>query len=170
VAALAGVLVWRAVHDERPQVPTRIEGKRVRAPDFTLRRLDGGTKLALASLRGKGVVLNFWASWCAPCKEEIPALEQAWRDQRGRGLVFVGVDVEDAASDARSFARRHGITYPLVRDPHARLLTRYNVPHLPETLFVNRAGIIVGSRIVGGVHLSRNRAAFERGIELALRR
>ena len=80
------------------------------------------------------------------------------------------MDVEDAAADARSFARRHDITYPLVRDPHARLLTRYNVPHLPETLFVNRAGIIVGSRIVGGVHLSRNRAAFERGIELAVRR
>jgi peroxiredoxin len=104
-----------------------------------------------------------------PCKQEIPALEAAWNQHRSRGLVVVGIDITDARADARSFAHRLGITYPLVRDQRGTSLDSFSVISLPETLFVDRRGKIVGTRIQGGVHLERNRAGFTQGIRLALR-
>jgi peroxiredoxin len=170
VAALLGILGWRIAHRETDALPVEIpQHKPIRSPAFDFPRLDGAGDLTLTSLRGKAVVLNFWASWCAPCKDEIPALETAWRAHRRSGLVIVGIDIMDAAGDARSFARRIGITYPLVRDPKGKSLDRFSVLHLPETLFVNRHGRIVGTRIEAGVHLEKNRAQFERGLRLALR-
>ena len=171
VAVLFGLLVWRITHREPSPVPIVIDERRpIRAPAFDLPVLDGDGRLTLASLRGKGVVLNFWASWCAPCKEEIPALEAAWKQHRLDGVVVVGVDVQDATSDARSFARRMRITYPLVRDKNGKTLDRFSVISLPETLFVNRRGHIVGTRIQGGVQLEKNQRRFQRGIALALGR
>jgi peroxiredoxin len=171
VAGLFGVLVWRFVHDERTAVPVVLdERKPVPAPEFSLPQLKGDGELALASLRGKAVVLNFWASWCAPCEDEIPTLEEAWKEHRGRGLVVLGIDILDSSRDARSFAERLRMTYPLVRDSRGKLLDRFSVAGLPQTLFVNRRGKLVGSRIQGGVDLDKNRDDFERGIALALRR
>jgi peroxiredoxin len=170
VASLLGVLVWRATHREQDALPVEIpQRKPVRSPAFEFPRLDRDGALTLGSLRGKAVVLNFWASWCAPCEEEIPALEATWRKHRSRGLVVVGIDVMDAADDARSFARKAGITYPIVRDRKGSSLDRFSVLGLPETLFVNRHGRVVGSRIAGGIQLERNKAAFARGLQLALR-
>ena len=170
VAGLLGVLVWRVAHHERSQVPVVLDPRKpVQAPAFDLPRLDGAGHLTLASLRGKGVVLNFWASYCVPCKDEIPALEAAWKRHRSRGLVVVGIDVEDSGSDAQSFARRLKVTYPLVRDGRGRMLERFSVVGIPETLFVSRRGRLVGSRIQGGVNLEKHREAFVRGIRLALR-
>jgi hypothetical protein len=82
----------------------------------------------------------------------------------------VGIDIMDLGRDARSFARRIGITYPIVRDSRGKMLDRFSVSGLPQTLFVNRRGLLVGSRIQGGVHLDKNRSHFSRGVELALRR
>jgi thiol-disulfide isomerase/thioredoxin len=169
VAALLGILIWRVVHREPSQVPVVIDSRKpIRSPAFEFPRLDRDGDLTLASLRGKAVVLNFWASWCAPCKEEIPTLQEAWQRHRRQGLVVVGVDIMDAAGDARSFARRTGITYPIVRDQKGTSLDRFSVISLPETLFVDRSGKIVGSRIAGGVHLEKNRGSFTRGIQQAL--
>jgi peroxiredoxin len=169
VASLLGVLVWRIAHRTHAAVPVVIDPHHpVTSPAFELPRLTGSGKLTLESLRGKAVVLNFWASWCYPCKQELPALEAAWRQYRSRGLVVVGVDVMDAGGDARSLARRIGITYPLVRDDAGALLDQFSVLNLPETLFVNRHGKIVASRLEGGVELKRNQADFQRGIRLAL--
>ena len=92
------------------QILNGLPRKPIRSPAFEFPRLDGDGDLTLASLRGKAVVLNFWASWCAPCKDEIPALQAAWQRHRRQGLVVVGVDIMDAAGDARSFARNSGIT------------------------------------------------------------
>jgi peroxiredoxin len=170
VAGLFGVLVWRLVHHERSAVPVVLDERRqVRAPSFSLPKLNGGGDLALASLRGKAVVLNFWASWCAPCEDEIPTLEQTWKQHRSRGLVVLGIDIMDASRDARSLAQRLRLTYPLVRDSRGKLLDRFSVAGLPQTLFVNRHGKLVGSRIQGGVDLEKNQDDFQRGIQLALR-
>ncbi len=109
VASLFALLAWQLLRNEREG---DLEG---RAPAFTLPRLDAPGSLSLASLRGKAVVLNFWASWCDPCEEEAEELEAAWRTYRERGLVVVGVDSEDFDEDARGFMRRYGITYPVVR-------------------------------------------------------
>ena len=118
VAGLFALLVWKVVHQERGTVARKIDaGKTGPAPAFDLPRLDREGNLSLASLRGKGVVVNFWASWCKPCKREAPALQRTWESHRGRGLVVLGVDVDDVSSDARRFARKLGLTYPLVHAP-----------------------------------------------------
>jgi peroxiredoxin len=165
------VLVWRIVRDDGPVLPVSFDRTgRVAAPLFSLPRLGAGGDLSLASLRGKAVVLNFWASYCAPCKEELPLLEENWREHRARGLVVLGIDVEDAAADGRRFARNASVTYPLVHDRRGTVLDRYNVAYLPQTFFVDRRGRLVGSRILGGIHLEKNRDVFEESLALALRR
>jgi cytochrome c biogenesis protein CcmG, thiol:disulfide interchange protein DsbE len=166
VAGLLGLLVWKVIHDERSDVPEQLAaGKTPTAPGFTLPRLNGDGELSLASLRGKAVVVNFWASWCKPCEEEAPLLERAWRRYRSQGLVVVGVDAQDFGRDARRFARKNGMSYPLVRDGPGETLSDYGVVGFPETFFVNREGKLVGERISGAVDDER----LTRNIELALR-
>ena len=152
VASLLGLLVWKVVHEDRSQVPARLEpGKSVVAPEFDLPRLDREGNLSLASLRGKAVVINFWASWCGPCRDEAPLLEAAWKRYRSRGLVVVGVDYDDFSGDARAFARRNGMTYPLVQDKKKTTVSHYDVTGVPETFFVDREGRLVGELISGPV-------------------
>ena len=102
VAGLLALLVWSVVHQQHaPSVGSM-------APAFTLRRLEGPGKVSLTSYRGKPVVLNFWASWCEPCKSEAAVLQRDWTSYRSRGVVFLGVDYHDLNSEARRFvnARR----------------------------------------------------------------
>ena len=140
VAALLGLLIWKIVTREHATAAIRKP-----APAFTLPRLDRPGTLSLASLRGKVVVLNFWASWCDPCKHETPLLEKAWNRYRARGLVVVGIDgSDDFSSDARTFMRKYGMTYPAVRDRRFSAVTHYGVTGYPETFFVNRRGTLIG--------------------------
>jgi cytochrome c biogenesis protein CcmG, thiol:disulfide interchange protein DsbE len=163
VAALLALLVWRLTH----QTPPPKVG--APAPAFSLSRLDGNGKLSLASLRGKTVVLNFWASWCGPCKREAPALEQLWRQYKGRNVVVLGVDSGDAKSDARRFLDAHGITYPIVSDPDELVAAnRYAVPGLPVTYVIDRQGRIVGDRVLGPVSDKPFKDTFHRDFEAAL--
>jgi cytochrome c biogenesis protein CcmG/thiol:disulfide interchange protein DsbE len=169
VVALVGLLAWKVISDEGAKVPRELDSsKTYPAPDFKLPHIGRDGELSLASLRGKAVVINFWASWCVPCKQEAPLLEAAWKRYRDRGLVVLGIDVQDLRSDAAGFARRFKITYPLVRDRRGGTLTPYAVSRLPETLFVNRRGRLVGERILGGIHVGDNEELFEEGIALAL--
>ncbi len=117
-------------------------GARPPAPAFRLATLEGRT-LDLGELRGRPVVLNFWASWCGPCKEEAPLLERVWKTYRDRGLVVVGVNIQDLEADARRFVRENGITYPNVRDRDGRVNRAYGVTGVPETFFIDPAGRIV---------------------------
>jgi peroxiredoxin len=97
-------------------------------------------------------VLNFFASWCAPCKREAPDLESLWRRNRLDGVVVLGVDSGDARGDAKRFLSAHGITYPTVFDPQETLaLGPYALPGLPVTYVINPAGRIVGERVAGPV-------------------
>ena len=160
VAGLLGLLVWRLTHQSKPP---KIGGP---APAFSSKRVDTGGMLDLASLRGKPVVLNFWASWCGPCKGEAKTLEQAWRQYKGQGVVFVGVDYHDVTGDARRFLAHHDITYPTVQDGSGMIADRYGVSAVPETYFIDRRGRLVVEHIK--VTVAHQKAAFLRGVEAAL--
>jgi peroxiredoxin len=163
VAALAVVLVWRLTHRTPPPKVGRP------APNFSLRRLDGDGSVSLRSLRGRTVVLNFWASWCGPCKREAPALEAVWKEYRRRGVVVLGVDSGDAAADARRFLNAHGITYPIVVDPNESLARgSYGLPGYPVTFVINRAGRLVGPPVLGPVSDQGYSSQFHRDLQAAL--
>ena len=169
VAALLGLLIWRvAFKDNTGAADELAAGKLVDAPAFTLDRLDRGGQLALDDLKGKAVVVNFWASWCIPCRDEAPVLQKTYERYRDRGLVVLGVDVNDFKADARRFMKRYGITYPVAYDGKGSTVGKWGVRGFPETFFVDRTGTLVGERIEGAVDIERNRDAFQRGVALAL--
>ncbi len=162
-AALLALLVWKVAGGSASEVEGLRKGKTPPAPGFSLPRLTGEGEISLDSYRGKAVVVNFWASWCVPCKTEAPVLESAWRKYRHRGLVVIGVNSQDLSSDARRFARRVGWTYPLVRDGAGDVLGPYAVSAFPETFFVDRRGKLV-ARIDGEVTPEALAANIERAL------
>jgi cytochrome c-type biogenesis protein len=113
------------------------------APPFSAQDLDG-KPVALSDLRGKVVVLNEWATWCEPCRGEIPQLEALYRQYAPQGLVMVGVSVDafGTASDVRDFARDHDMTYPIWLDPDKHFAAKFVTVGVPETFVIDRAGKI----------------------------
>jgi cytochrome c biogenesis protein CcmG/thiol:disulfide interchange protein DsbE len=117
------------------------------APDFGLRSIEDGRVVRLSDFRGQVVVLNFWASWCGPCREEHPNFVAAWDRYRDRGVVFIGIVFEDSPRNARQFMRELGGDWPNLIDPGAKAALAYGVYGIPETFFVDGAGIIRHKRI-----------------------
>lgn len=113
------------------------------ARDFTLTTFDGHTS-RLSNLLGNVVLINFWASWCRPCRDEAPILESAWREYRDRGVVFIGVDYLDTERDALESIAEFDITYPNGPDLRTRIAQAYRIRGVPETFFVDRAGFLRG--------------------------
>lgn len=107
--------------------------------DFELTLLDGES-LRLSDLRGKVVVLNFWASWCPPCRAEMPDFQEIWEEMKEDDVVFLGVAVGDSESPARAFAETTGVTYPLGLDETGRISRDYQVTSLPTTFLIDREG------------------------------
>ncbi len=118
------------------------------APNFSLailRPASGKGTLSLSNFKGKPVVLNFWASWCDPCKEEAPLLENAWKQMQAQGkdVVFLGIDYQDSSNNSLSFLQLNVITYPTVVDNDGLVATKYGLTSLPETVFINRNGTVM---------------------------
>ena len=144
VAALLALLVWKVVQNDNTNVARAFtRGARPMAKDFTLKRLNGDGSLRLSSLRGKVVVINFWASWCEPCKREAPLFQAAFERYRNR-VEFVGVDTMDYSGDARAFLARYGVKYPNVRDPNGRVLHDYGGLPIPRTFVIGRSWRVSG--------------------------
>lgn len=129
------------------------------APDFTLYLFDGG-EISLAELRGRVVVVNFWASWCIPCREEAPGLTKVWREYKDDDVFFVGVNIKDYKPKALAFIEEFGITYPNGPDPYGRISRSFSVYGLPETFVITRDGEIA-RRFIGALKEDELRAVIE---------
>ncbi len=133
-----GLLTWRVLRDNvsvlQPHEP---------APPFTLETFNGDS-VSLDDLRGQGVVLNFWASWCNPCREEAELLEAAWQAEQDQGVMFVGVAYLDQGPAARRYLDEFNISYPNGRDKGGDIARRYAVTGVPVTYFIDPNGQIQG--------------------------
>jgi cytochrome c biogenesis protein CcmG/thiol:disulfide interchange protein DsbE len=125
------------------------------APGFTVTLWNGtsGQTLRLADLKGKVVVLNFWASWCESCTQELPALESAYQQYQAKGVVFVGLAYGDTPEHGKPFLQKYGVTYPSGPDGNGAISVAYGVTGVPETIFIGRDGKIA-SKAPGGVDAS----------------
>jgi len=112
-------------------------------PDFELTAFDGSTPISPGTQLGKVVVINFFASWCDPCRREAPAIEQVWREYQARGVQFFGIAYKDAASKAQSFLSAYEVTYPSAADLKSTVSRAYGVTGVPETFIIDQEGRLV---------------------------
>ena len=140
ILALLGLLAWGLKKAQAGPLDNGL------APDFTITGFDGRTA-TLGQLRGQVVIINFWASWCPPCREEAAYLEETWRKYEGQGVVFIGVDWVDTEKEALAYIQEFDITYINGPDIGTRIAQAYNIQGVPETFFVARNGELRGVHI-----------------------
>src|SRR5436190_5607073 len=147
VAALLALLVYAVAQSgSSHSIDDAIaRGERPAAPSVTLPRLGAPGESSLAAYRGRVVVLNFWASWCDPCKSETPLLERWHRRIVARGGTVLGIDEQDVEGDALRFARRYGVTYPSLRDGPGAQQKEFGVTGVPETILIDRRGRVAST-------------------------
>jgi peroxiredoxin len=126
-----------AARNERPPSPQ----VNFAAPDFSLETLEGDT-IKLADLRGQALLINFWATWCPPCRAEMPAIQQVYERYRDQGFTVLAVDLQEGNAEVAAFTEQMGLTFPILMDRDGQVFSRYRVKALPSTYFVDREGII----------------------------
>jgi cytochrome c biogenesis protein CcmG/thiol:disulfide interchange protein DsbE len=148
LVALVALLAYGLVQNDpdRALDESLARGERENAPALELPKLGGGGNGALADYRGQVVVLNFWASWCKPCKEESPLLERWHRRMRDRGGTVLGVDMLDLTSRAERFIDEYGLSYPMLKDREGDGMELFGVIAYPETFVIDRSGRIAAAQ------------------------
>jgi cytochrome c biogenesis protein CcmG/thiol:disulfide interchange protein DsbE len=145
VLALVALLAYGLASNKTTESGTSTLLNKV-APTPVLPTLDGPGKSSLAAYRGKVVVLNYWASWCDPCRSEAPLLQRWQQRIEKRGGTVLGIDVLDVAGDARAFVHRYNLTYPILRDGDGSSQTAYGILAYPESFVIGRNGRIAAAR------------------------
>jgi len=149
VVALVGLLAYGLVQNEPDRgIDAAIAGgEREEAPGFELEKLGGGGSGSLEDYRGKVVVLNFWGSWCEPCRAESPLL-QRWHERISKGgrATVLGVDALDVTEDALDFVREYDLSYPMLKDSEEEAYPAYGVQQFPETFVIDPEGRIAAVR------------------------
>ena len=140
ILALLGLLAWGLIKVQAGPLDDGL------APDFTITGFDSRT-VNLSQLRGQVMIINFWASWCPPCREEAAYLEETWRKYQGQEVVFIGVDWVDTEKEALAYIKEFDITYINGPDIGTRIAQAYNIQGVPETFFVARNGELRGVQI-----------------------
>ena len=138
------LVLYKGFGSDPHEVPFMLKGQP--APAFGLQALDSGQLVSMEQLKGRPVVINFWASWCAPCKVEHPVLEWGQREF-GQHAQFLGILFEDTEDNARQFLSKMGASYPQLVDPRSRVAVDYGVAGVPETYFIDTRGIIRGKHV-----------------------
>ena len=143
-AAVAGYFAW----DRAPMKPGAIAGSKA-APDFTLKNIDGITFTLSKETKGKVVLLNFWATWCPPCRMEIPGFIKLYEKYRSKGLVIVGVAMDEGgAADVSPFVKSNGMNYPILVGEQSVVESYGGITGIPTTFFIDRQGAI-SQKIIG---------------------
>ncbi len=151
---LAAGLVWIFVSADRSGASTagRIPAPRqdFAAPDFTLQTLTGES-VRLSDLRGQAVLVNLWATWCPPCRAEMPVIQKMYEEYKGQGFTVLAVDMtfQDDAAAVQPFVQQHRLTFPVLLDPSGVTARQYELRSLPTSFFIDRQGII-REVVIGG--------------------
>ena len=162
IVAIIAVSLATSGTPASPSDPTAVAGStNTAAPGFTLPALgQSGQQVSLSQYAGKPVIVNFWASWCAPCQQETPLLASWYKQQHGH-VVLLGLDENDTTADALKFAQAKGVSYPIGFDPQVKVALAYNVDGLPQTFFLNAQHRIV-DHVLGAV----TKAELAKGLSL----
>jgi cytochrome c biogenesis protein CcmG/thiol:disulfide interchange protein DsbE len=139
-ALVLTVLVWGFLKSGRSSVRVGAQ-----APDYVLSLMDGG-QISLRDLRGQVVVLNFWASWCSPCRSEAPVLQQVWKTYEDE-VAFVGIAYNDVPQRAQAFVERSGVTFPNGLDIKGEIARTYGLTAVPETFVIDGEGVVQAHHI-----------------------
>ena len=133
IAALAAVLTLA--------LPVLLGMADVRAPAFSLQSVSGGS-VSLAQFKGDVVMINFWASWCGPCRQEMPLLDDIYKQYKDMGFVLLGVNVEPDSQNASGWLSKTPVSYPILSDPKSAVSQLYQVQAMPTTVIIDRQGVV----------------------------